>query len=81
MLVTRNCGSSVRNESANARSANPLNSLSRFDYMGESGFLNTCIHTKSNNTKFTETFCLIARSRVLMLTFPESEFHIIDGLT
>ena len=66
---------------ANAHSANPLNSLSRFDYVGESGFLNSCLHTRSNSNKFTETFCLIARTRVLMLTFPESEFHIIDGMT
>ena len=65
----------------NAHSANPLNSLSRFDYVGESGFLNSCLHTRSNTSKFVETFCLIARTRVVMLTFPEAEFHIIDGLT
>jgi CRP-like cAMP-binding protein len=65
----------------NAHSATPLNSLSQFDYVGESGFLNASLHTRSNATKYAETFCLIARTRVLMLTFPESEFHIIDGIT
>ena len=65
---------------ANARSKNPLNALSKYDYFGETGFLNSCIHTKSSSFKYTETFCLIAQSRVLLLVFPENEYHLIDGV-
>ena len=46
-----------------------------------SGFLNTNINTKQSIGRFAETFCVIAKSRVQVMVFQESEYHLIDGIT
>ena len=66
---------------ATVGSGTPLNTLSKFDYFGETGFLSTCIHTKLSAGKYTESHCLVAQSRVQALVFPEEQFHVVDGNT
>lgn len=63
-----------------AHSQNALLSIQKYEYFGESGFLNTSIHTKSNVT-LVEEFCMKAVTRVDLLVLPEIEFNLIDRET
>lgn len=62
-----------------SRSKTVLLSIQKYEYFGESGFMNLCTH---NNTKrpnqFVENFCMKASTRVDLLILPENEFHLLD---
>jgi len=63
-----------------ADSTSPLNALCKFDYFGESGYLNNNPHTKLPLGKFIEPFFLVAKTRVQALALPESDYHLLNGL-
>ena len=67
---------------SSSHSKTALLSIQKYEYFGESGFMNVCTH---NNTKtpnqFVETFCMKASTRVDLLILPESQFYLLDRNT
>ena len=61
------------------RSKTALLSIQKFEYFGESGFMNSTASAsvKSSNL-FVEEYTMKALSRVDLLLLPESEFHLLD---
>ena len=43
--------------------------------------MNNNINTKPAHGRYTESFCIVAKSRVQVMVFPESEYHLVDGIT
>jgi hypothetical protein len=63
-----------------SESKSALLSIQKFDYFGESGFMNANAHMKSSRL-VTELFTMKALTRVDLLVLSELEFHLIDGVT
>ena len=64
---------------SSSQSETALLSIQKYEYFGESGFMNVCTHsnTKTPN-QFVETFCMKASTRVDLLILPETQFHLLD---
>ena len=60
-----------------ARSRTALLSIQKYEYFGESGFMNSCSHMRAQNT-VSEEFSMKALTRVDLLVLPQNEFHLID---
>ena len=63
-----------------SESKSALLSIQKFDYFGESGFMNANAQMKSSKL-VTELFTMQALTRVDLLVLSELEFHLIDGIT
>ena len=61
-------------------SKSALLSIQKYDYFGESGFMNSNTHVKSSKS-VTEAFTMKALTRVDLLVLSELEFHLIDRAT
>ena len=61
------------------RSKTALLSIQKFEYFGESGFMNATASASSKSSQFfVEEYTMKALSRVDLLLLPESEFHLLD---